>query len=49
MAMITNEENLPHIDDVDKIQDEFEQYWQNQQVLALAKLCDEESLGQGIV
>jgi type I restriction enzyme R subunit len=38
------EENLPHIDDVDKIQDEFEQYWQDQQVLALAKLCEEEQL-----
>ncbi len=38
------EENLPHIDDVDKIQDEFEMYWQDQQVLALAKLCEEENL-----
>jgi|GEM_PF-2511328 len=27
-----------------KIQDEFEQYWQDQQVLALAKLCEEEQL-----
>jgi type I restriction enzyme R subunit len=36
------EENLPHIDDVDKLQDEFEQYWQDQQVLALARLCGEE-------
>ena len=37
-------ENLPHIDDVDNIQDEFEKYWQEQKVLALAKLCDEEQL-----
>lgn len=26
------------------IQDEFEKYWQDQKVLALAKLCDDESL-----
>jgi type I restriction enzyme, R subunit len=38
------EENLPKIDDADNIQDEFEKYWQEQKVLALAKLCDEESL-----
>jgi len=38
------EENLPHIDDADNIQDEFEKYWQDQKVLALAKLCDDESL-----
>ena len=38
------EENLPHIDDVYKIQDEFEQYWQDQQVLALARVCEEEQL-----
>ncbi len=38
------EENLPHIEDVDDIQDEFEQYWQEQKVLALAKLCEEENL-----
>jgi len=37
-------ENLPKIDDVDNIQDEFEKYWQEQKVLALAKLCDEENL-----
>lgn len=37
-------ENLPKIDDVDNIQDEFEQYWQEQKVLALKKLCDEEHL-----
>jgi type I restriction enzyme R subunit len=37
-------ENLPHIEDADNIQDEFEKYWQDQKVLALAKLCDEEHL-----
>lgn len=37
-------ENLPKIDDVDSIQDEFEKYWQDQKVLALAKICDEEQL-----
>ncbi len=38
------EENLPHIDDVDIIEDEFEQFWQDQKVLALEKLCEEEKL-----
>jgi type I restriction enzyme R subunit len=38
------EENLPKINDVDAIQDEFEKYWQQQKVLALSKICDEESL-----
>lgn len=38
------EENLPKIDDVDNIQDEFEKYWEDQKVLALAKLCDDEGL-----
>jgi type I restriction enzyme R subunit len=38
------EENLPHIADVDTIQDEFENYWQEQKVLALAKICEEENL-----
>ncbi len=38
------EENLPHIDDVDNIQDEFERYWQDQKILALSKICDEENL-----
>lgn len=37
-------ENLPHIDNADNIQDEFEKYWQEQKVLALAKLCDDEHL-----
>jgi type I restriction enzyme R subunit len=38
------EENLPHIEDADNIQNEFEKYWQDQKVLALAKLCDDERL-----
>jgi type I restriction enzyme R subunit len=38
------EENLPQISDVDSIDDEFEQYWQDQKVLALGKLCDDENL-----
>nr|WP_317131230.1 MULTISPECIES: hypothetical protein [unclassified Polaribacter] len=40
------EENLPHISDVDVIQDEFEKYWQQQKILALSKICDEENLDQ---
>src|SRR5690606_14267672 len=38
------EENLPKISDADSIQEEFEQYWQDQKVLALVRLCDEEGL-----
>jgi type I restriction enzyme R subunit len=38
------DENLPTIDNADNIQDEFEKYWQEQKVLALAKLCDDEHL-----
>jgi len=38
------EENLPHIENVDDIQDEFEQYWSDQRVLALDKICEEEHL-----
>lgn len=40
------EENLPYIDDVDVILDEFEKYWNDQKVLALGKLCEEEHLDQ---
>jgi type I restriction enzyme R subunit len=40
------EENLPHISDLNKIDNEFEQYWQDQKVLALAKLCEDENLDQ---
>jgi type I restriction enzyme R subunit len=38
------DENIPHIEDADRIEGEFEQYWQDQKVLALAKLCEEEKL-----
>ncbi|AOW19586.1 type I restriction endonuclease subunit R [Urechidicola croceus] len=38
------EENLPHIDDIEMIQDEFEKFWHEQKILALAKLCEEENL-----
>ena len=38
------DENLPHIQDADAIEDEFEKYWQDQKVLALGKLCEEEHL-----
>ena len=38
------EENLPKIDDVDAIADEFEKYWQEQKILALNKICEEENL-----
>jgi type I restriction enzyme R subunit len=38
------DENLPHIADADKIEDEFDQYWQDEKVLALQKICDEEQL-----
>ena len=40
------EENLPSIDDIDAIPDEFEKYWHDQKVLALGKLCEEEHLDQ---
>lgn len=38
------EENLPFIANADDIDDEFEQFWQDQKVLALGKLCEEENL-----
>jgi len=38
------EENLPYILDEDAIEEEFEQYWQDQKVLALGKICEEEHL-----
>ncbi|AWV97698.1 type I restriction endonuclease subunit R [Arcticibacterium luteifluviistationis] len=37
-------ENLPKIDDIDNLDDEFEAYWQEQKVLALANICEEEGL-----
>ena len=38
------EENLPFILDTDKIEQEFDLYWQEQKVLALGQLCEEENL-----
>lgn len=38
------DENLPFIRDIDNIEDEFEQYWSDQKVLALEKLCSDENL-----
>ncbi len=40
------EENLPNITDADTIPDEFEKYWQEQKIKALAKICEEENLDQ---
>lgn len=40
------EENLPHINDVDAIQDEFERFWHEEKILALGKICEEEHLDQ---
>ncbi len=37
-------ENLPHIGDVEDIPDAFEKYWNEEQVLAFKKLCEEENL-----
>ena len=33
-----------YIDDVDKIEEDFERFWQDQKVLALGKLCEDEHL-----
>jgi type I restriction enzyme R subunit len=38
------DENLPEIRDLDAISEEFDQYWSDQKVLALSKLCEEEKL-----
>ncbi|WP_026837372.1 type I restriction endonuclease subunit R [Gillisia sp. JM1] len=38
------DEHLPKISDVDSISDEFDKYWSDQRVLALAELCEEEHL-----
>jgi len=40
------DENLPHIDDVDAIPDEFEKFWNEQKIMAIAKICEEEHLDQ---
>ncbi|HPF91743.1 MAG TPA: DEAD/DEAH box helicase family protein, partial [Flavobacteriales bacterium] len=39
-------EHLPKITDADRIQDEFEKYWEDQRVLALQRICEEEHLDQ---
>lgn len=39
-------EQLPLIDNVDAIEDEFEKFWSQEKVLALGKLCEEENLDQ---
>ena len=38
------EENLPKIDDIDRVEEAFEQYWKDEKTLALEKLCKEEKL-----
>ncbi|TNE69297.1 type I restriction endonuclease subunit R [bacterium] len=38
------DEQLPHIEDSDQIEDEFERFWQEEKVVALGKLCEEEHL-----
>ncbi|MDP5078517.1 MAG: type I restriction endonuclease subunit R, partial [Nonlabens sp.] len=38
------EENLPFINDVDAIQDEFERFWHEERIMALSKICEEENL-----
>ena len=41
------QENLPDIKDADKIEDEFEEYWQDEKVKALDTICKEEHLDKG--
>lgn len=38
------DEMLPYITDVDRIEDEFKKYWEDQKVLALNDICQEENL-----
>jgi len=38
------DENMPHINDSDNIEEEFEKFWQEQKILALGKLCEDEHL-----
>ncbi|MBN2789227.1 MAG: type I restriction endonuclease subunit R [Candidatus Delongbacteria bacterium] len=40
------EENLPLIDDIDSIEDEFEKFWSEEKRLALKDICEEENLDQ---
>lgn len=37
-------ENLPHIEDADDIPEEFDKYWNEEQITAFKKLCAEENL-----
>jgi type I restriction enzyme R subunit len=37
-------ENLPHIEDSDDIPEQFEKYWNEEQIQAFKKLCEEENL-----
>lgn len=39
-------EHLPKITDADRIQDEFDRYWEDQRVMALKAICEEEHLDQ---
>jgi type I restriction enzyme R subunit len=38
------EENLPKINDIDAIQDEFERFWHEEKIMALSQICEEEKL-----
>ncbi len=40
------DEHLPKIQEADKIEEEFAQYWRDQKVLALKQICEEEQLDQ---
>jgi len=37
-------ENMPHIEDADNIPDEFERFWNEEQLAAFKKLCSDENL-----
>lgn len=37
-------ENLPQVDDADDIPEEFEKFWNEEQIVAFKKLCEEENL-----
>ncbi|MEM7036496.1 MAG: type I restriction endonuclease subunit R, partial [Bacteroidota bacterium] len=40
------QEHLPNIDDVDQIEDAFMQFWMDEKVLAIQRICEEEGLDQ---
>ena len=40
------QENLPLIDDIDLIEDEFDRYWEEQKILRLKEISEEENLDQ---